>query len=69
MVLNAQIFPGRNGSSEVRVGQNHLYTVYKYGIFGREITRYTVFIYNSGQPYLRLCVKKPVLLENEFHMN
>jgi len=37
-----------------RVGQNHIYTVYIHGIFGREITKYTViygvYIYNSGQP-------------------
>jgi hypothetical protein len=32
-----------------RVGQNHIYTVYKRG-FGREITKYTVYIYGSGQP-------------------
>jgi hypothetical protein len=25
-----------------RVGLNHIYTVYIYGIFGREITKYTV---------------------------
>jgi len=22
-----------------------------YGVFGREITKYTVYIYSSGQPY------------------
>ena len=38
-----------------RVGQNRLYTECMYGVFGREITKYTVVysvcIYGSGQPY------------------
>jgi len=33
-----------------RVGQNHIYTVY-IRFFGRKITKYTVNIYGSGQPY------------------
>ena len=33
-----------------RVGQNHIYTVYiRY--FWQEITKYTVYVYGSGQPY------------------
>jgi len=27
-----------------------------YGIFGREITKYTVYIYGSGQPYNIRCM-------------
>jgi len=25
-----------------------------YGVFGREITRYTVYVHSSGQPYMFL---------------
>jgi ribosomal protein L25 (general stress protein Ctc) len=32
-----------------------------YGIFGREITKYTVYIYGYGQPYVNLCIQLNVL--------
>jgi len=40
-----------------RVGQNHIYTVYIYGIFGREITKYTVIygVHIRFWPTLRMC--------------
>ena len=37
-----------------RFGQNHIYIRCIYGIFGREIIKYTVYIYGSGQPILRV---------------
>jgi hypothetical protein len=57
-----------------RVGQNSIYTpsvtVYvglartiyircTYGIFGLEITKYTVYIYGSGQPYVYVVISLP----------
>jgi hypothetical protein len=33
-----------------KVSQNYIYTV-QYGIFGRESTKYTVYIYSSVQPF------------------
>jgi len=35
-----------------KVGQNPIYIRCIYGIFGREITIYMVYIYGSGQPYV-----------------
>ena len=34
-----------------RVGRKYIYIRCIYGIFGRGITKYTVYIYGSGQPY------------------
>jgi hypothetical protein len=40
----------------VWIGQNHIYIRYSHGIFGRQITKYTViygaYIYGSVQPYV-----------------
>ena len=46
-----------------RVGQNHIYIRFTYGIFGREVTKYTVIygVYIRFWPTLKISYYEPGL--------